>query len=855
MNEFTAWRRPAAYALATNPATSARIGAELPITLHDDDGDLPPALAPFLLAGPGDVANLAAGQVTGRRPHPGCVDAEATLMAHVELATPDLPWRYSPQPHSPGLVAVRPWMVLVVGTAAEVLPLANGLVQLTSQASFEGRTLFDWHPLSDAHRWAHVHTVAGRGSFARVICPRKLDVGTDYTAALVPGWRAAVAPDGTSALADSWGAGAGTVTLPCFDSWGFRTTSEQGDFASIARRLDPLTDDEQRLLAERKFGRAQLHVSAVPGAVLAAGGALAVVPAAGEPPVVDPLPGDVADAIGALAGDLEVGGRWVLTVPRYDAPWHEGPVAGQDWQWPPPGDDVVPDGWRRQLRVDPRHRGAAGLGAWVAIAWQDRIVAAAAQQAAQVASAAQRIRHLTLGLRAARSLWTRRLPTDSVARLATLAPLLGRMPVDAGGSALGAVAGRTPTLAPALFSSAARRILRRRGPIARAAAPGAASVAALIAAANSCPPPQAIPDDETRILDAVADEHEAEGLAGELRQRAASILTDFYGNADRAGPLAQSLVDDPSAVTDLLSAVRDRAPASTCSPLPDLHAFADSVAAGVDPTVARPVAAVRVLETISGLREPVLAEPDVSPELDIPLWKFLSDNAPDWLLPGAGDVPADRVLAVQTNPAFVDALLVGANVQTLGELRWRNLPITTRWTPLRRFWQRVDVAAGEPATDIRPVVALATDTPLWPDESDLGDDSHLSDPSHGANLVVVLHTELFRRYPATLVYLVPNPGGRDVWGAVPSVDPDPGNPGQQPAARAYPSFSGTLTPDLVFFGFGVPPSVGFDHWLVLEEPPPGYRFAYTAGDASPEGASFAEHTFDPPVRVFLGNLL
>ena len=261
-----------------------------------------------------------------------------------------------------------------------------------------------------------------------------------------------------------------------------------------------------------------------------------------------------------------------------------------------------------------------------------------------------------------------------------------------------------------------------------------------------------------------------------------------------------------------------------------------------------------MIGTISGLREPVLAEPEVSPEIDIPLWKFLSDNSPDWLLPGSGDIPADRVLAVQTNPPFIDAVLLGANVQTLGELRWRNLPITSRWTPLRRFWQRVNVAAGEVATDIRPVVALNTDLPLWPDGSPLGDLTHLADPSHGANMVVVLHTELFRRYPATLIYLVANKGGADPWSGTPKVDNDP-EPGDPPQPREYPSFSGTLTPDLVFFGFGVPPSAALDHWLVLEEPPPGYRFAFKPGDASPDGATFAENTFDPPVRVFLGNLL
>ena len=95
MAEFRAWQRPAVYALATAPRATARLGAQLPVTLHDDAGDVT-ASASFLLAGPGDVERLAAGQVIGRRPHPGTDNAEATMMAHVELAAPDLPWRYTP---------------------------------------------------------------------------------------------------------------------------------------------------------------------------------------------------------------------------------------------------------------------------------------------------------------------------------------------------------------------------------------------------------------------------------------------------------------------------------------------------------------------------------------------------------------------------------------------------------------------------------------------------------------------------------------------------------------------------------------------------------------------------------------
>jgi hypothetical protein len=577
---------------------------------------------------------------------------------------------------------------------------------------------------------------------------------------------------------------------------------------------------------------------------LATAAALTVIPEPGEPPLSDPLPAEVADEVTLLTRDRSHNGRWVLTLPRYDVPWHPGPVDGEAWAWPPPGDDVVPEGWRRQLRADPRHRGAAGLGAWVAIAWQDKIADGAARQAGAVAAAAQRIRHLTLGLSAAGSLWRRRLPVEPVARLAVLSPLLGRMPVAGGGTALQALAGRTPTLVPGLLSSAAQRALRRRGALARSAAPGATSLGGLIAAANRCPDPQHLTDPELQVKQATENPDRREQLAGQLRQQSPEVLLALGDDERRAIGLVRSL-DADGVAAELVDLLARPEPESHCRPLPDLDAFAGAVAAGVDPTVARPVAAERVLATLQGLREPVLAEPDVAPELDIPLWRFLADHAPDWLLPGSGDIPPDRVLAVQSNPAFVDAFLLGANVQTLGELRWRNLPIVSRWTPLRRFWQRISIAADAVTTDIRPVVALDTGLPLWPDATDLGDVSHLADPAHGTSLVVVLHTRLFRRYPSTVVYLTPN--AEADWDPVPDVD----NP---LTTREYPSFSGTLTPDLVFFGFGVPPSAALDHWLVLEEPPPGYRFAHRASGGI-DGATFALDTFAPPVRVFLGNLL
>ncbi|TDD01327.1 hypothetical protein E1292_26300 [Nonomuraea deserti] len=836
MPDFLSWQRPAMFALAAEPgpASAPRLTATLPLTFHDELGDVR-AAAGFLLAGPGDVALLSAGQIIGRRPHPGCADADSTMMPHIELAAADMPWRYSRVAHAPGIATVRPWLVLVVGSSQEVHRLPDGRVRLT------GAELFGQHPLKRSYRWAHVHRTPGR-TFSRVLSPRMLEPGREYTAALVPAWR--ILPDQT--LADSWDTGTASVTLPSFDSWSFRTTADAGDFATVAGRLEPLSQDESALLEQNQFGRAQVTVgplatpppgTTLPETRLSAGAALVAVTA----PEIDPLPPDVAAAVEERTLHQVRNGRWVLTLPRYDVPWHPGPVDAEPWTWPPPGDDVVSDGWRRQLRVDPRHRGAAGLGAWIAIAWQDRITDAAVRQAGAVAAAAQRIRHLVFGLRAAGSLWRRRLPDAPLAKLAVLSPLLARMPVAGGGSALEAITGRTPALVPALFSSAAKRMLRRRGPLHRAAQPGATALAELIEAANGCPEGQRLPEAEQQIADAVAAPDQE--LISRLRSRAAHILTEFYDNADMAGALAESLPAE-----ELLDLARQPRPEENCRPLSDLDAVADSIAAGVDPTTPQPAAVRRVLGTLRGLREPLLAEPDIAPELDIPLWRFLADNAPDWLLPGSDGIPPDRVLAVQSNPAFVEAVLLGANAQTLGELRWRNVPITSRWTPLRRFWQRIDVAQGSAATDIGPVVALGSGQPLWPYGSELGDPTHQADPGRGAELVIVLHTELFRRYPATAAYLAPNAGGRTDWSQVPDVD-------SGGTHREYPTFSGRLTPDLVFFGYDVPPAAGEDHWLVLEEPPPGYRFRRPDDDDSPDGATYAQSTFASPTRVFLGNLL
>jgi hypothetical protein len=573
-------------------------------------------------------------------------------------------------------------------------------------------------------------------------------------------------------------------------------------------------------------------------------------------PINAPPDPAVAEEVAALTNRIVTpDGRGVVTAPRYEAPF-----ADVDKQTV-----FAPGGWIAGLRADPRARGAAGIGAWNVIEWQDRISDAAAARAGDLAIAAQRIGNVALGVEASRSLWRRRLPAAPEDKLAVLAPVLGRLPTDTSETVLDAIAGHTPMLGRALLSSAARRALRP-GPARTARAQESAGrFGAVLKAANTCPPETRDPADiregrdvePERVAAAVKEAVHAATEDEAVADRVVDRLVGGGDGVDRGQLLAALKVLTPredgrldrDAVDRFLAGeehadpgesvegwpdwMDERAPRDPCEPL-DLVGLADAVADAVDPTVDPAPAARRVLSTLPGLTH--IGPVEIEPELDLPLWSFLSTRSPDWMLPGAGDLREHEVVGLSTNPAFVEALLVGANHQATAELRWRNLPLVTRWSPLRKFWQR---AGGD--YDIVPIKG-------WPDTEALGTPA-LAFGGRGAEAVVAFKTPLFRRYPATVVYLYP--ADPTTW-----KPPLPGSALTLPD-RKDPTFTGTIGDDITFFGFKVPPEALKTHWVVLEEPPAGYRFYATAHDTKPEtnAANIAYNRFALPVRVLIGPLL
>ncbi|WP_280213633.1 hypothetical protein [Nocardia cyriacigeorgica] len=762
----------------------ATVSAKVDITDQIVTGD-----TEFEVLGPGDVRELCRAAITRRYPAPGATDAEETKVALVELRSPDLPWRYTPlAPHG----TLRPWLVLVVGVPTDVAPTSDGRrVQLSVAA--QGA-----HPLASSWRWAHVHEVAGR-PIGRILNPIDLRSGQVYNACLVPAFR--VDRDGT--LRDAW-AGTQPVTVPCFDQWTFRTGAE-GDFPDIAKRLHRADLEALAERAGKPLGQAEIRyrrrgTGTPEQTMLATFGALK----RPDAPAAGVVPSWAAAEVRALTDRVvSPDGRPVITAPRYPAPFTSSTTGG----------------WVDQLTADPRHRGAAGLGAWAAIEWQEKITAAAAVRAGELSIAAGRLADLALGVGAARSMWRRHVPKDPVAALAVLAPVLGRLPTTTMNlSVLRAVTSAASPLPRALFSSAARRVLRR-GPARTALAkPGACDPGAVLVVAGDCrnqprPPPR---------FDVEVVEHAL--TSGSLDDTTIERLRRMLRPEDGFG-------------VERLSGTDERFPVRPCSSV-DIHLLGVKVADAVDPTRPRPPAVERVLATLPGIDS--FGPIEIEPELDLPLWQFLCERSPDWMLPGAGDLAMDEVVALSTNPEFVNGLLTGANHQTQAELRWRNLPIRTGWSPLRKFWQR---AAG--TLDIRPIKT-------WPAADSLGAPSQLVN-SPAAEAVVLFRSTLFRRYPATAVYLFATRTTGDKWAPPLANDPL--------TARVEPVFRGAITDELVFFGFPIAPEDLADYWVVLEEPPSGYRFYHCADDdAEPvaeddTAAEFGKHTFALPVRILIGPLL
>lgn len=886
---FHSWRRSRVMDGASD--AGARLAGHLPLMLDDvaDGRDPVPGSVEVLFRGPADVTALKTSAIRHMAPRASTADAETTKLVHIDFHEADLPWRYSPkapaldegfpaQPPQPAVppmpTRLPPWIVLLVGTVDE-LDVRGGMV--TPAAA-----VLNDHDLAYSYRWAHVHKEDGV-MVSRLLSPRVLTPLRSHVAAIVPAFDDSGGPSWTGATLNN------RSFLPVLYSWRFQT-GEQGDFETLAAALRARETGSLGIAAVR-YRRPVADIDLT----LSAGGAITS---------LGDLPDQTTD-IGMAKADLDKVNdalkdeippeelprppmRDIMQLPRYGGLWLEDTDAAQ---------------WSKSMNDDPRHRGVAGIGIGMGITEQEALMAAAVEQAGALQDIAQRIAFLALGLGMAGRLWNRRLPESPESQLGVFGPAMGRMLTDGGGTVLDRVTADDSLLDRALFSSAAMRLTRNGTARARHAAADHIDRAGLLAIANQPPPSSSRVPDGLPHVDAIAKEMgldpldkivdvppfkgDVEGLVAKFQGQPTSENLDYFIKLasemlgldcdvfmrmyfDRIEPGPLFLERD--VLIGMLNACRAGKQhvdiAGLLPPPPPagrrpvkLDVLAGVVGAAIDPTAKRPAAWTRVANTIEGMELVSLAPPEPPIGLDYPTWTLLKKNEPEWLLPGVGELPSDSVVALRTNPTFIDAFMVGINTQFLAEMRWRNLPAPRVSTPLRMFWGYVDYVTGKREADIQPVgewPSLGSDT-AEPD--DIGDLSHQAfksgDPSGKEDLVIAFRTPLFRRYPSTLVYLVhpvdadKNPVAGDALDELLKATPDFGEFPTDRERRRYfgPIFQGEIMPDVVFFAFDVKPDKLDEYWLVLDEPPAELRFRNDLGLDWKNGADFAVRTIDRPTRV------
>ena len=225
------------------------------------------------LIGPGDILGIDPRAVVRLDPRAFANDFEPNYLAAIEFFDEDFAWRYSPKaPEGTAGARLVPWLALVVFEDVECLPLRDQGEGFPRFVSVKTDRL---PPPDELWAWAHTHLNATsadannpratadmlarepmRGC-CRIVAARKLRPNKSYHALLVPtfeaGRRAGIrgaAPGGTG---PAWGGGAASAELPVYFEWAFRT-GEEGDFESLARKLNPAKPDPHRWSKAHEHG-------------------------------------------------------------------------------------------------------------------------------------------------------------------------------------------------------------------------------------------------------------------------------------------------------------------------------------------------------------------------------------------------------------------------------------------------------------------------------------------------------------------------------------------------------------------------------------------------------------------------
>jgi hypothetical protein len=471
---FQAWTRRGVIADLSTPDTggslSARATLNIQVTISADnvEAGTQPAAVDVQLYGPGDIIGIDSRHVVRTEPREFTTNFEPSYLCGIEFDAPDFPWLFTPA--APNGDKLRPWLVLIVLADGEFTPPTQApnplpVIQVSSVGSLPD--------LTESWNWAHTQ-ISGDTPLAeaiasapgtvisRLLCPRRLDPETGYTAFLVPAFDIGVqagigqpAPSGAPANPAWTTRTQGPISLPYYYKFQFHT-SDAGDFESLVRALTPI-------VLPATVGERMMDVSQ-PGMGLPSAGAPlglqgAVASVSVQPTAwTDPAKTQFQTALQSFINQPDA------TVddpanPNPNDPVIAAPIYGR-WLAATSAVDRTNAGWLNTLNLDPRNRAAAGMGTEVVQSQGTQLMASAWQQVDGILKANQTLIQAQLARAASQQIRQARLAVVQPPTIVSLtAPLHARILASPTTILATVRASRVPER---MFSGAFRRLTRLR---------------------------------------------------------------------------------------------------------------------------------------------------------------------------------------------------------------------------------------------------------------------------------------------------------------------------------------------------------------------------------------------------------
>ncbi|MEO0752444.1 MAG: hypothetical protein AAFY25_11645 [Pseudomonadota bacterium] len=765
----------------TSTARGAELTAEVLLENADD-----PATRVITLKSPDQAASIDVTQIARRYPAPGVADAEFGYFPHVEFVAPGLPWVLSPFTADEAAQAsgstgkLRPWLVLVCveEAASTFFTRATAPVE---QLTVDAGLLPD---IAECWAWAHVQAPAGadivelaaRRSgqvISRLVAPRQLLPNRAYKCALVNAWRR----EGDT-LVPAWDAGGGMVTLDVFDSWRF-TTGQVGSFEELCERLGPVPAG-RLTLGVNPMDVSHLGLFDVDGVeegqTVDFTGALLDE----DVPIEVLEPDQATDYVTQITDMVNQGTSRRVIAPKDPDPVVAPPLYGS---WSTGLDTLPGEGWMTALNQRLRRRAAAGLGAQIIRENQDRFMALAWDQVGQLREVNRELSRIRSQAEQGRSWKTKAAQLPDFGVLGLLRPQATFARTKLGQPLRVALA--QSALPGGALSPAFTRMMRPSGVAAKTLRGVGMRVQA---------PGQEIPFvDRAGWRDTMAKDVTSGKMRTGQPRKPVGMQTHDYRRDMANGATAP----DPGTIPDILEPIS----------LDPGISVSDAAALTLDAIRPIKTAKDRMLGRAPALQAFIADSPDsvlppkitTGPVIDEALMWLLMEKSRDLLSPGITDFPNNAVRLLDADAGFVAAFMAGANHEFTRELLWREFPADLGFTSFQRFWDRPDTSV----VDIAPI-----------DQWVIKDTLKNQGKAGGETAVLLIRGDLIRQYPNVRIYL-----------KEPDIEDTPGT-------VHFPSFAGTISPDIRFLGFDVadreaitdPPSDDKTWSIVIEEQPTEPRF-------------------------------